>query len=161
MQDIRIVTYRPELRDDFVRLNRQWIEQYFHIEESDINTFAHVEDYILRPGGQIFFAVIPSADADTADEVVGCCALVPHPDRQCHELAKMAVSPDHQGHGAGLLLGRALIDYAREHGVSRIFIEGNTRLKASIALYRKLGFREETTDPPTYERCDIVMELAL
>lgn len=35
--------------------------------------------------------------------------------------------------------------------------EGNTRLEASIALYRKLGFHEIPLQGNAYERCDILM----
>jgi len=39
--------------------------------------------------------------------------------------------------------------------------EGNTRLEASIALYRKLGLKEIPLKNNAYERCDILMELFL
>lgn len=162
MESIRIETFKPCYKDDFVRLNREWIERYFRIEPSDLRTFENIDSYILGKGGQIFLAILTEDDGQSGhEEVIGCCALIPHPDRGCHELAKMAVLPRHQGKGAGLLLGKALISYARQHGVTRLFLEGNTRLKASIALYRKLGFTEETVDPPTYDRCDIVMGMNL
>lgn len=151
---IRIEHYQPRYREDFIRLNRQWIETYFRIEASDLKTFAHVDD-IVACGGQIFLAI------DETDSVVGCCALINHPEKDCHELAKMAVSPKTQGQHIGLQLGRALIAYAREHGVCRIFLEGNTRLAPSIHLYRKLGFREIPLDGHAYERCDILMEMIL
>jgi ribosomal protein S18 acetylase RimI-like enzyme len=61
----------------------------------------------------------------------------------------------------GRKLGEALLDYAKSHGVKRIFLEGNTRLEASIALYRKLGFREIPLEGNAYERCDILMEIKL
>lgn len=160
--NIRIETYKPCYKDDFVRLNREWIERYFSIEQSDLRTFEHIDSYILDKGGQIFLAILTSGSQQSHKaEVIGCCALIPHPDRDSYELAKMAVSPRHQGHGAGLLLGQALIGYARKHGVKRLFLEGNTKLKASIALYRKLGFEEETIDRPTYDRCNILMAMDL
>ena len=162
MESIRIDTYRPSYKADFVRLNRDWIERYFRIEPSDLRTFENIDSYILGKGGQIFLAILTTDDTKCRhEEVIGCCALIPHPDRDSYELAKMAVSPLHQGHGAGLLLGKALVSYARLHGAKRLFLEGNTKLKASIALYRKLGFIEETVDPPTYDRCDIVMGMDL
>lgn len=80
-----------------------------------------------------------------------------HPEKQCHELAKMAVTPKAQGRGIGRMLGESLVDYARKHGVRRIYLEGNTRLEASIALYRKLGFHEIPLQGNAYERCDILM----
>ena len=95
------------------------------------------------------------------ETVVGCCALKPHPESDCHELAKMAVSPDAQSKGIGRQLGEALLDYARRHHVKRIFLEGNTHLEASISLYRKLGFKEIPLSGNAYERCDILMELVL
>ena len=73
----------------------------------------------------------------------------------------MVVSPEAQGKGIGRKLGEALLNYARSHGVRRIFLEGNTRLESSIALYRKLGFKDIPLKGNAYERCDILMELRL
>ena len=152
---IRIVTYEPQYKQDFIRLNKQWIETFFRLEQSDLDTFAHIDDCIIGCGGQIFLAINDSG------LVVGCCALKPHPESDCFELAKMAVSPEAQGKGIGRKLGDALLDYARNHGVKRIFLEGNTRLEASIALYRKLGFKEIPLKGNSYERCDILMEIIM
>lgn len=152
---VEIVAYEPRYKQDFVRLNKEWIEAYFKLEESDLKTFENIDSYIIAQGGQVFLA------REENGEIVGCCALIPHPERNCYELAKMAVSPKAQGRGVGRLLGEALLDYARRHGVKRIFLEGNTRLVASIALYRRLGFREIPMTEVAYERCDIKMELEL
>ncbi len=111
---------------DFIRLNKQWIETWFRLEQTDIDTFAHIDDYIIGLGGQIFLAI------DESGQVVGCCALKPHLESDCHELAKMAVSPDAQGKGIGRKLGEALLEYARSHDVKRIFLEGNTRLSYNL-----------------------------
>lgn len=138
-----------------MRLNKQWIERYFRVEDSDLNTFEHIDDGIIGCGGQIFFAIDPNGS------VIGCCALKPHPGTNSHELAKMAVAPEAQGRGVGRMLGEALISYAAQNGVRRIFLEGNTRLKASIALYRRLGFKEIPLKDISYERCDIMMELSI
>ena len=35
---VRIETYKLEYRNDFIRLNREWIESYFKIEASDVET---------------------------------------------------------------------------------------------------------------------------
>ncbi len=150
---VKIITYEPQYKKDFIRLNRQWIETYFKLEESDLKTFAHIDEYIIGRGGQIFLAI------DDEETVVGCCALIPHPEKDSYELAKMAVSPDAQGKGIGRQLGEALLAYARSHGVKRIFLEGNTLLEASIALYRRLGFKEIPLIDNAYERCDILMEI--
>lgn len=148
---VHIETYKPEYKNDFIRLNREWIESFFKIEASDIETFSHVDE-IVEQGGQIFLAITDSG------EVVGCCALKHHEAEQTYELAKMAVSPRHQGKHIGHLLGTAVLEYAKQQDVQRIFLEGNTRLKASIALYRSLGFVEIPLEGNAYERCDILME---
>lgn len=148
---IRITTYQAKYKDDFIRLNREWIETFFKIEPSDIETFSHIDD-IITNGGQIFLAITES------DEVAGCCALKHHPQENTYELAKMAVSPQHQGKHIGRKLGETLLEYAKSHGIKRIFLEGNTRLQASIALYRHLGFKEVPLRGNAYERCDILME---
>ena len=152
---VRIIKYEPQYKQDFIRLNKQWIETWFRLEQSDFDTFAHIDESIIGLGGQIFLAV------DESGQIVGCCALKPHLESGCHELAKMAVSPDAQGKGIGRRLGEALLAYARSQGVKRIYLEGNTRLEASIALYRKLGFTEVPLKGNAYERCDILMELVL
>ena len=153
---VKIITYSEQYRADFIRLNTEWIETYFRLEESDVKTFSHIDSYIIGNGGQIFLAL-----DDMSGEVVGCCALINHPDKDSYELAKMAVSPKTQGHHVGHQLGTVLIDYARKIGAKRLYLEGNTRLEASIHLYRKLGFREIPLAGSTYDRCDIIMELGL
>ena len=147
---VHIETYKSEYKNDFIRLNRAWIESYFKIESSDIETFSHVDE-IVEQGGQIFLAITDNG------EVVGCCALKHHKEKQSYELAKMAVSPHHQGKHIGHQLGEAAIEYAKKQGIDSIYLEGNTRLKASIALYRSLGFVEIPWQGNAYERCDILM----
>ena len=51
--EVHIETYKSEYKNDFIRLNREWIESYFKIEASDIETFSHVDE-IVEQGGQIY-----------------------------------------------------------------------------------------------------------
>lgn len=155
MSDIKIELYKPEFKDDFIRLNTEWIKTFFRIEESDIKALNNVEEYILNNGGQIFLAI------NNEQEVLGCCALIYHPESDTYELGKMAVTPNAQGLGIGRMLGEALITYAHHKGVKNIFLEGNTKMEASIILYRKLGFKEVPISNSAYERCDIMMKLNL
>lgn len=144
--------FAPALAKDFIRLNENWIKTYFRLEESDIKTLSNPQK-IIDNGGEIYFAV------DEASQVViGCCALIRH-TAENWELAKMAVDPNAQSRGIGFQLGMAVIEEARRRGASTLFLEGNTRMKASIQLYRKLGFREVPIDHTAYERCDIKMEI--
>lgn len=131
---LKICKFQPQLRDDFVRLNKNWIERFFRLEECDVAILSNPEKYILEKGGEIFFARLNGT-------TVGCCALIFHEDKKTWELAKMAVDPEFQGHGIGLRLGLSLIDYARSQGVKKLFLEANTKLEASVKLYVKLGFK--------------------
>lgn len=155
MSQIHIKTYNPQYKKDFIRLNKEWITTFFKLEESDIKALENVEEYIINKGGQIFFAVLDSC------ETVGCCALIAHPEQGNYELAKMAVTPSAQGLGAGRKLGEAAISYAQARGIKQIFLEGNTKMEASISLYKKLGFEETPIKNAAYERCDIMMIINL
>lgn len=154
MSVFRITLYNQSYLQDFVRLNLEWIRTFFSPESADYAALNDPENYILNQGGQIFFAL------NEEEYPVGCCALINHPLEERYELAKMAVSPVYRGKGMGRLLGEAVLTYAREQNIHKIYLEGNTRLVSSIILYRKLGFREIEGDA-VYERCNIIMELDL
>ncbi len=139
----------------FSRFNREWIERYFRLEAKDLEVLAHPREKILECGGFIFVACLPDGTP------VGGCALIPHAPAGKWELAKMAVTATAQGHGAGLLLGRAALAKAREVGAKEIFLEANTLLEASVHLYRKLGFEAVADYTPAYERCNLFMTYKL
>ena len=150
----RLVTWRRDLRAHFERLNREWIERWFAVEEEDRKVFDDPGGQIVEPGGQIFFVV---------DEVGvrGTCAVIRH-DAETFELAKMAVESSARGRGYGDRLVEAVVGFAREAGASRIMLVSNTRLGPALQLYRKHGFREVPLDPANgYSRADIQLELML
>ena len=150
----RVVTWRPEFRVEFERLNREWIERWFVVEEEDRMIFEDPARRIVEPGGQIFFVV------DDAG-VRGTCALIRH-DAETFELAKMAVEPSAQGRGYGDRLVQTAVGYAREAGARRLMLVSNTRLGPALTLYRKHGFRDVPLDPANgYTRADIQLELVL
>jgi GNAT superfamily N-acetyltransferase len=149
-----VVTWRPELRADFERLNLAWIERWFTVEEEDRKVFRDPGGQIVEPGGQIFFVV---------DEhgVRGTCAVIRH-DATTFELAKMAVEPSAQGRGYGDRLVESVIGFARGAGATRLMLVSNTRLGPALNLYRKHGFRDVPLDPANgYSRADIQLELGL
>ena len=144
--------------DEFKRLNEEWISTNFWLEESDIQVLNDPQKYILDKGGNVFIAL-------QNNKPVGTCALLVRDGITC-ELVKMVVDPEAQGMGIGYKLGQAFIDKARERGFSRIVLEGNTKMEASIILYRKLGFNEipiefNVHNSNIHKRCNIFMELNL
>lgn len=149
-----IIPFRAGLAAAFTDLNREWIEQFFAMEESDRQVLGDPEAAIIRRGGQIYFAL------DGA-EAVGTVALI-RVSASTYELAKMAVRPSHQSRGLGERLGRAAIEGARRAGARMLFLETNSRLGNAIRLYERLGFVH--AKPPIhspYTRADVYMELAL
>jgi DNA-binding MarR family transcriptional regulator/predicted GNAT family N-acyltransferase len=150
---IRIEAYRPKYEDVFRDLNSEWITRYFKLEKPDIEALKNPKKYILDRGGFIFVATMDK-------NPVGVCAMIPH-KKGVYELAKMAVATEARGKNVGWLLGRAVIEKARQVKAERIFLESNTILTPAINLYRKLGFKKLPDRPTPYERCNIQMELEL
>ncbi len=152
MASITIIPFRDDLAEAFARLNQEWIERFFRLEDKDLKTLHDPHGTVLAGGGQIFFAL----DGDTP---IGAVAAV-HVSPGVYELAKMAVSPSHQGRGIGEMLGHAAIDYALERGAEVMFLDTNSALGPAIRLYERLGFAHAQRPTATvYERSDVYMEL--
>ena len=149
-----VVPYRDELRADFERLNREWIETYFTMEPADREILGDPEGTILASGGQVFFVL-------DRREVKGTSAVLRHSAEEC-EIAKMAVAPEARGRGFGDLLMQACITFAREAGAHRVVIVSNTVLETAIRLYRKHGFVQvPLARDSRYQRANIRLELEL
>jgi GNAT superfamily N-acetyltransferase len=153
---ISIRQFQPGDEAAFRRLNEEWISRYFEIEPKDELSFADPQRTILDAGGKILFAI-------SGGECVGCCALI-RMDENEYEVAKMAVTPSHQGSGIGRLLLRAVIKAARSAGATRLYIETNHTLTPAIRLYESLGFKHldpARITPSPYARADVFLELIL
>ncbi len=139
---------------DFKRLNLEWIEMYFKVEEFDKKHLNNPREYMIEPGGEIYFVVEDG-------KVKGACALILH-EEGVYEIAKMAVDADSRGNGYGNLLMEASIEGAREKGADKILIVSNTILEPAINLYKKYGFQTTRLGQnPDYERGNIEMQLDL
>lgn len=151
--DLQIVPYRSTLKEAFVRLNLEWIEKYFRVEEHGKEIFSNVEERVINNGGEILFAL-------RDDVAVGCCALLHHPTNNSlgeWEIAKMAVTSSERGKGVGSRLLEAMLEEARRRGISDIYLEGNTHLEASIKMYHTFGFKDIELGKQNYDRVDILM----
>jgi ribosomal protein S18 acetylase RimI-like enzyme len=153
-EEIRVDTWDPRYHDAFIDLNREWVEYYFHMEETDRKYLYKPEETIIEPGGDVVFLLL-------GERVVGTCALVPEEDGVL-ELAKMAVDKSERGKGLGNILLEKTLERARDMGAHKIVLRSNTAMKPAIALYKKYGFRTVRMGPhPDYERADIEMALDL
>lgn len=151
---VRIRGFDARFAKDFARLNYDWIEKYYEVEEHDHEQLDEPFQHIIKPGGEIFFARLEG-------KTVGTVALI-CVDEETFELAKMAVAPDYRGFNIGGRLMDACIEHARQMGKKRIVLESNTKQIPAIRLYRKYGFREIPLKNDTpYQRANIRMELQL
>jgi putative acetyltransferase len=150
MEEIIITGYEPKYAPDFKRLNVEWIEKYFTVEEHDLEELNNPDEYIISKGGYILFALYN-------DAVVGTCALIKTGDREYY-LAKIGVTPAMHGKQIGKKLGLACLEKAKAVGARRVWLESNRILIAAISLYRRLGFVEIPIDHSPYARADIRME---
>lgn len=149
----KIIGYRPEYRSHFVSLNKAWLEEFFYVEQHDIDAFEKLEDIILKPGGEIFFCLVD-------DDIAGTVAMQ-KVDDATYELAKLAVDKKFQGQKLSYLLMDACIDFAKAKKAKKIMLMSSTKLDTALNLYRKYHFEEVPLDETDYDRADIQMELIL
>jgi|TARA_B100001057_G_scaffold347347_1_gene348667 ribosomal protein S18 acetylase RimI-like enzyme len=154
MDNLEIVPFNGDYKSAFESLNREWIEEYFVMEEEDLKTLQNPESYIMEKGGEIFFAVL---DGD----VVGTSAMI-QTSKGIYELAKMSVAKKLQGLGIGKKLLKRCIDFSKEREATEIFLITNDSLKPALNLYQSCGFvLNEQNDDNRYERGNTKMTLIL
>jgi putative acetyltransferase len=86
------------------------------------------------PGSLLFMARLDGV-------AVGCAALLDLSDGAA-ELKRMIVDPEHAGKGVGRSLLRAILQEARERGISTILLEVGIHNVAARRLYEQVGFRD-------------------
>lgn len=152
---MKVVTYSPKYKKDFIEMNKAWIEKMFRLEEEDIKEMGNIEPYIQN-GGQIFFSL------DNDEQVMACCMIAPREDGDW-EIMKFAAKGMYTGTGAGSACLKACIDYAKEIQVKKVIIVSNKKCEQAVHLYRKFGFKEIPVDKKKFpfERADIAFELYL
>lgn len=153
---MQILPYQRDYAPHFDRLNRDWIEQYFTIEPYDDQVLTQPETYILKDGGELWFAV------DDAG-VLGVCALLKHTPHM-FEFTKLGVDARARGKGVARALLRHCMARTKALGAHTLRIYTSTKLIPANTLYRSEGFIEKPmsdADRKRYKRGDIMYELAL
>lgn len=148
--DVAIIPYDPAYRADFKRLNVEWLEKYFSVEDIDDRVLSDPETYIIERGGYIFFA-------STGSGIVGTAALIAAGTGR-YELSKMSVTEAARGLGIGRMLGEAAVGHFESIGGRELYLESNSRLTPALTLYESLGFVQEPVPGDSeYERADVYM----
>lgn len=149
---MEIVEYTEKYRQDFIRLNTEWIEKYFVMEEADKKELSHIKDHIAS-GGMAFVAVEENA-------VMAVCMISPtDDDKTVWEVHKLAADKHYRGRGAGSAVLNSCIEFALKNGAKKLVLITNHILTPAIHLYKKAGFKEvPLSGGQEYARADVQME---
>jgi putative acetyltransferase len=149
---VSIVDYSERWRDDFARLNLEWLERWFTVEPIDREVLGDPQTHIIAGGGHVLFAI------DGEGHAVGTVALK-HEGEGVFELTKMAVDPAVRGAGIGRLLMLGALEAFRARGGHELFLESSSKLGPALALYESVGFRHRPAPRPGshYARADVYM----
>ena len=100
-----------------------------------------IAEYILDAGakGRLWLA-------ERGGELVGCTAVVLR-DGNRAQLRWVLVDQAARGIGLGKELVNRALDYSRESGCTKIFLETTDGLPESQTLYERLGFVETSNEP--------------
>lgn len=153
MGSVEIVDFSDNLKDNFKKLNIEWIEKYFVVLPSDEYVLTNPVESIINKGGYIYFAKVDN-------EIVGTFAMI-KVDEYTYEIAKMAVSEKYQNLGIGKKLMEFAIKKARDINVSRLILYSNTDLEIAVSMYSKCGFQTIPKTDFHNERTNIKMEMIL
>ena len=149
---IAIVEFKKKYSEQFFMLNKAWIEESWHLEDSDKKDLLN-PDKIVQNGGQVFFAL--------EDQIaIGTVAMIKSSDDR-FELAKMTVQEDCRGNGIANMLMDACLKFAKENKAKEIFLISNNTLRIARNLYDKYGFKEVDLDSKKYDRGNVKMRLTL
>ena len=149
---ISIIGFNKKYSKQFFLLNKAWIEESWHLEDSDKKDLLNPER-IVENGGQIFFAL----DNKSA---IGTVAMIKSPNDR-FELAKMTVKESSRGKGIANMLMDECIKFAKQNRSREIFLISNDSLIIARNLYDKYGFKEVELDSQKYERGNVKMNLKI
>ena len=149
---IQIVGFNKKYTEQFFILNKAWIEESWHLEDSDKKDLLN-PDKIVENGGQVFFALENKI-------AIGTVAMIKSSGDR-FELAKMTVQEDFRGKGIANMLMNECLKFAKQKNAREIFLISNDSLIIARNLYDKNGFKEVKLDSQKYDRGNVKMCLKI
>jgi len=149
---IEIVGFNKKYSEHFFTLNKVWIEESWHLEDSDKKDLLN-PDKIIENGGQVFFALENKI-------AIGTVAMIKSSDDK-FELAKMTVQEDFRGKGIANMLMDECLEFAKQNNANEIFLISNDSLIIARKLYDKYGFKKVELDSQKYDRGNVKMNLKI
>tara|TARA_A100001234_G_scaffold176287_1_gene158002 strand:+ start:443 stop:901 length:459 start_codon:yes stop_codon:yes gene_type:complete len=149
---IEVVGFNKKYSEQFFILNKAWIEESWHLEDSDKKDLLN-PDKIVENGGQVFFALENKI-------AIGTVAMIKSSGDR-FELAKMTVQEDFRGKGIANMLMNECLKFAKQKNAREIFLISNDSLIIARNLYDKNGFKEVKLDSQKYDRGNVKMSLKI
>ena len=149
---IEVVGFNKKYSEQFFILNKAWIEESWHLEDSDKKDLLN-PDKIVENGGQVFFALENKI-------AIGTVAMIKSSGDR-FELAKMTVQEDFRGKGIANMLMNECLKFAKQKNAREIFLISNDSLIIARNLYDKNGFKEVKLDSQKYDRGNVKMCLKI
>lgn len=165
LEDGQRVLIRP-IRADDVAGNARFLEDLSPPSKHFLflGGIAHLSEQALKrlcdldyAHDMAYVALLPDDSSTGPKRQVGVCRYAGADSAQGAEIS-VAVADDWQRKGLGRLLVRHLIDYARSHGVKRLYSMDSASNEGMRALARHLGFTA-STDPG--DRSQVIYSLEL
>ncbi len=99
--------------------------------------------------------------AEMRGQIVGYIALTTRPDQGLACISDLVVAHHHRQKGVGTALVRAAADWSRQHGLTRLMAELQTKNYPATCFYQKLGFTFCGFNDGYYANQDIAMFFVL
>ena len=149
---ISIIGFNKKYSKQFFLLNKAWIEESWHLEDSDKKDLLN-PGKIVENGGQVFFALVNQ-------NAIGTVAMIKSLDDR-FELAKMTIEESFRGKGIANMLMDECLKFAKQNNAKEIFLISNDSLIIARNLYDKYGFKEVDLDSQKYDRGNVKMSLKI
>jgi RimJ/RimL family protein N-acetyltransferase len=113
------------------------VNPYLLYEMMDVETFIPIFNELLKDGVLYLYK--------KGVETLGMCKLIRQKHRNEHilYLGGVAIHPDYIGKGFGRKMMLEIIDYCKNHSVSRIELSVAVHNEKAIQLYESVGFIKE------------------
>jgi DNA-binding MarR family transcriptional regulator/GNAT superfamily N-acetyltransferase len=145
-KDVEIFPFTPALAREFHTQNKEWLTQDFILEKANHHSFYNPKKEILDKSNVIFFARLNG-------ELVGTITLLKHA-RGIYHLPLIAVIPIAQGKQVGHKLVDTAINWCKAHKANTIELNLDSRLKAAVAFFKKIGFKAQNNPLQNDEMID-------
>ena len=148
---MNIIEYDKKYKNEFIRLNTEWLNRFFMVEPVDQDMMDRVDE-LIENGAMVYFAI-------EDNKVLATCMAMKVKENHW-EICKLAAQNQYTGTGAGSAVFKASMDYAIKKGAAKLSLISCRSLSHAIHIYEKFGFKEVPLNKAFWgaEKADIEME---